>query len=487
MNFHAIAQAGNLNELVEALRASVTGFLPGVETFVVLTDRQTGRPEVASLPVASDARSDVVRDGAEDTGRGRLPCWNWDGDPRVFEKLVQGHDVMIPHAPEGEGGPAAIDPAGRARARTPAGRDAASGRFSRLLVLPVRYRAGLEALLCVAVPEGGEAPAAGEMDSLRQLCEQAGPFVAAMREVEALRQRNAQLLELLGAGPESASALAELRREKGQLEAVLEIKRHLVSNLVHELRSPLVALRGYARLLSDGRAGPLNPTQQRYVGVISENTGRLVTLVNSLLKFANSQPLQLQPFDLRAVAEEAIERIAGLAAEKPVRVVRTIPSEPFFVTADKLKLAQVFDQLLGNALRYTDAGGQIAVQLQRGEADVTVRVSDTGVGMPPGLLERVFDRYAQADAPDGQDGDPAAGDGVGLSRVRDIIRLHGGRISVASRLGQGSSFVFVLPAVRGASASASAGDQASDGASEREKTSSGASESAREVEGAPGG
>jgi signal transduction histidine kinase len=201
-------------------------------------------------------------------------------------------------------------------------------------------------------------------------------------------------------------------------------------------------------MVLDERAGPINSTQREYLTIVSENSNRLVSLINwiSNLVQLTGERLRLEFVDLRELWRESRRTIQATATERSIKIVEKIPSEPFTVLGDREKLAQVFNTLLQNAVKFTDPGGEISVEFSGAPEDNrTVRISDTGVGIPPELLEKIFDRYHATDNPPQRGQDTA---GMGFSLVHDIIRLHGGKIVVTSKVGEGSSFVFTLPPLK---------------------------------------
>lgn len=417
MTTGAITGAADLEELLAAFSSSAAGLIEDGQAFVVLIDPTTGYPDLAAFRAANQLAPV------------QLCTLDFQQHYDLFKRLARGEhvtitdstDLLLPQHGGEEPGP------------------------YTLLLIPVISTSGLEALLCLAFPAHRPAPSPAALECMRQLCRQAAPLLVRMRELEVLRKKNAELIQLLQGSAEPES-VAGLLQAKNELEAIVEIKSHLVANLVHELRTPLVAVRGYTKMILEGRAGQINSTQRDYLTIVAENANRLVNLINNLVNFTASQQLRLQALDLRGLGLDSLRRIRPLAMQKAVRIKVNIAAEPFTIMGDKEKLAQVFDDLLMNAVKFTDGGGEIVVEFSRGDEDeVSVKVSDTGVGIPPGLLDKIFDRYSQADRPAARGKDRLV---AGLSSVHDIIRLHGGRISVASKVGEGSTFIFTLPAIK---------------------------------------
>ncbi len=433
----ALNQAWDLRELFGALAGAAVDLTKVEQAFAVAIDGESGELDDASLAAADvngrpGATSPVGEIAASQLPRLKLYL---ERRPALLRKLARGEQVAINDVVE------KIAPQlnGAKAPRTPG-----------LLLLPVLNGSSLEALLCLQPPNRERTLSAPELELLERLCRHTAPAIARIRELEARREKNGEVDRLAQRTAELEQNVAELMRARSELEAVVQMKSHLLSNVAHELRTPLVAIRGYVNMILDGRAGQINSTQREYLTIVAQNTNRLVNLISNLLHFSRfsttSGRLFLECFDMRELCEESLRLIRPRAIEKSIKVIEKIPPEPFTVTGDREKLAQVFNNLLSNAVKFTDSGGQIAVEFWRGREDeVTVKVSDTGVGIPPELLDKIFDRYYQADLSPSHNCD---GVGIGLSIVHDIIRLHGGRISVVSKVGEGSTFVFTLPTIK---------------------------------------
>ncbi len=267
-----------------------------------------------------------------------------------------------------------------------------------------------------------------------------------MRKPGNRRSDNAELSRLAQKVAELEKAVAGLQQANGEWEAMVQINSHLLSNLSHELRALLATIRGYTKMVLEEKAGQINSTQREYLAIVSENTDRLVGVVSNSLQFITDQQVRLRCFDMRELWQVCFRSIELQALERSIRITETIPTEPFVVTGDQEKLAMVFDGLLANAIKFTGGGGEIGVKFSHGrDGEVKVEVSDTGVGIAPELLDRIFNHYYRATIASSNHRGPV---GVGLPTVRDIVWLHGGRIAVTSKLGEGSTFIFTLPAIQ---------------------------------------
>lgn len=243
-----------------------------------------------------------------------------------------------------------------------------------------------------------------------------------------------------------ATATAELRSANRELArtnlTLIERDRQresFVGGLTHDLRTPLTAVTGAADNLLAGIAGPLTDDQREYVEIVREHGRRLNTTIGELLEAARVEAgniaLSVSDVDVREVADEVRRGLEPVARERGLVLGVEGTAR---VQADRDKLRRVLENLVGNAVKYTTRGGQVAVALKPASDRVEIVVRDDGPGIPPQLLPRIFDRYVQ-----GADGQ--VGTGLGLSIARNLARLHGGDVTVASSPGQGSEFVVVLP------------------------------------------
>jgi len=221
----------------------------------------------------------------------------------------------------------------------------------------------------------------------------------------------------------------------------------LQSNIAHELRTPLAAVRGYARMILDGRAGDINKTQRDYLNVITDNSNRLVQLVNwmSHIVEMNVQQFHLSIFDLLDLWAERLRAHEAVLNGKSIKVLEQIAEEPFTLMADREKLALVFNGLLGVALRLNKPGGTIRAEFSHGrEQEITVKIFQNGDAIPSEMLAAMF---AHSNAIPGRM-PPSQNIGeLDLSGIYDVIGMHGGRIFVNSKVGEGSTVLFTLPAV----------------------------------------
>jgi signal transduction histidine kinase len=268
---------------------------------------------------------------------------------------------------------------------------------------------------------------------LRRLTEAIHKMAAGDLEQRVDIRSHDEIGELAGAFNSMSSQLAQSN----------QARRQMTADIAHELRNPLMVMTGYIEALRDG---VLRPTPERF-DMMYEEAQHLQRLVADLrilsLADAGELPLTRQ----NAAPESLLSRVAeayGPAAEKAgVRLVVTPASAPLpEVFVDVERMVQVLANLVTNALRHTPAGGAVTLGAQREGHSVVLTVSDSGEGIAPDVLPRIFDRFYRADNAR-QNGDES---GLGLAIVKSIITNHGGGISAASEVGQGSTFTIHLPA-----------------------------------------
>jgi len=248
--------------------------------------------------------------------------------------------------------------------------------------------------------------------------------------------------------------------DRSAAEAAMRARDDFLSTLSHELRSPLNAVYGWATMLDRGQ---LDPAQSRHAfQVILRNVSTQVRLIDDLLEVSRVASgkvrLFVQPVDLEAVVQDAIESIRPAADAKGIRVQSVLASPGGPISGDRDRLQQVVWNLLGNAVKFTPKDGRVQVRLQRVRSQVEIVVSDTGQGIEPTLLPHVFDRFRQGE---GGSGRPHGGLGLGLALVRSLVELHGGTVAARSAgVGAGATFVVRLPVMLAASTEPAPGDDA---------------------------
>src|SRR5947209_11784288 len=278
--------------------------------------------------------------------------------------------------------------------------------------------------------------------------------------IEELQQQNRDLAKILAELEEKREQLEELNRQlqksnrelneaNAKLRELAELREEFLALTTHDLRSPLTVISGVISFFTSGRLGELSPEQKNMVTMMERNTQNLIELVNDLLDASKLESgtmrLDVASFDLRGLLDELREAMEPLAKEKGIELVETIPQNLPQVEADRAKIRRVLQNLLSNALKFTPKGGRVEFSAEQGNGRVLVSVSDTGVGIAPEDVARLFDKYEQARsrATRGE-----KGTGLGLYITKQLVELHGSDIKVESEVGRGSTFSFTLPSVK---------------------------------------
>ncbi|MCJ7435791.1 MAG: HAMP domain-containing histidine kinase, partial [Anaerolineales bacterium] len=228
-------------------------------------------------------------------------------------------------------------------------------------------------------------------------------------------------------------------------------QRHFVANVSHELKTPLTSIQGFAQALLDGTADTPEARKQA-AQVIYEESARMHRMVLDLLDLARldagTADLKMSPLNMPALLNAITEKFSPLANKAGVTISVSAPANLPILLADGDRLAQVFTNLVDNALKFTPAGGVINLQAEMVQGEMQVSVNDTGRGISASALPHVFDRFYQADI--SRSRGKKHGAGLGLAIVLEIVQAHGGRISVRSQEGHGTSFVVDLPLTQSA-------------------------------------
>ena len=250
---------------------------------------------------------------------------------------------------------------------------------------------------------------------------------------------------------ENARLYASLeQRAQNLAEAYAELKKadrlkdEIVQNISHELRTPLTFVKGYVEMLLDEGAGPLNATQKKYLEIAVEKTSVVTRLVSDIMTLQQTEalPSRRMPISLTELARRAVLGCMATAEKAGLALVEKIADDLPLVAGDEDRLLQVFDNLLGNAIKFSPDGGQIVVAVQDAGERLQVSVSDQGIGIPKDQHERIFERFYQID---GSARRRFGGAGLGLAIVKRIVEAHEGQVWVESEPGRGSTFYFTVP------------------------------------------
>jgi two-component system phosphate regulon sensor histidine kinase PhoR len=224
-------------------------------------------------------------------------------------------------------------------------------------------------------------------------------------------------------------------------------RRDFIANISHELKTPLTAIRGYAETLHEGALED-PAVAGKFTSRILDQCRRLEALLADLLALSRLESARVTstenrvPVEMEGLVRRALETVGGAAAERDVRLEFTVSSPPPVFSGHPEALERLLLNLLENAIKYNRPSGWVRVDLRAGDGDLVLEVADSGIGIPKDARARVFERFYRVDKGRARD---EGGTGLGLALVKHAAMVHGGRVDVESRLGEGSSFRVVLP------------------------------------------
>jgi signal transduction histidine kinase/DNA-binding response OmpR family regulator len=264
-------------------------------------------------------------------------------------------------------------------------------------------------------------------------------FFTALAAQAVIAMENARLYDV------ERQRAVELGQALVQQQELDQLKNTFIQNVSHELRTPLAIIRGYAELLVAGDLGVLSVQQFESVEVMARRARMLSKMLDDLLAIlaVETRKFEKELVDLAHLTQVAITDFQASVKQANLSLAATIAPGVPKVCGDAVHLRRVLDNLLGNALKFTLEGGRIAVSLAHLDGDVVLEVSDTGIGIPPEQLNKIFQRFYQVD---GSSKRRFGGVGLGLALVKEIVESHGGTVAVISAEGEGSTFRIALPA-----------------------------------------
>jgi signal transduction histidine kinase len=247
-----------------------------------------------------------------------------------------------------------------------------------------------------------------------------------------------------------------LERERGRAEALAELeraRREFMQIASHELRTPLTVIRGYASMLEDGSLGEIPPAARQALHTLLEKSGEMRVQIERMLLLARLEdaavPPMIDALDFRIVVEEAIERVRPQVELRQGALDLDLAPGPLPVLGDRERLGTAVDNLLQNAVKFSEGPPRVEVMGGRDDGRIRLRVRDHGIGIPDAARSHLFEKFYRVNDPQLQN---VAGTGIGLYLVRQVVEGHGGRVTVESGPGEGSVFEIDLPTADGVSA-----------------------------------
>ena len=279
--------------------------------------------------------------------------------------------------------------------------------------------------------------------------EQQQTSVELRRKVTELTELRDELQSLnLGLESRVKARTVELQAANAKLIEMNQVKSRFIAHVSHELRTPLTSMVGFAENMLDGILGLLNEEQEHALKRISANAAHLGRMIDNLLNQASIEAgkirLSMLEVSLSAVISNAVDQLRPLLERKGHRIA-IIVDEALTVWVDRDKVSQIVTNLVSNAIKYTQEGGSITIHLARKDKFAQVFISDTGEGIPAGVIPHLFDPFFRVNH---SERSSVKGLGLGLSIVKQLVELHGGTIEVRSELHHGTEFTFTMPLVR---------------------------------------
>ena len=241
---------------------------------------------------------------------------------------------------------------------------------------------------------------------------------------------------------------AELETANSQLLQLNRIKSDFVSVVSHELRTPLTSIKSFAEILKDDVETLDINTQRRFLSIINDESDRLGRLINDLLDLqkmdAGKTAWKDRPINLAEVLRKSVELFTPLYRGKGLLLELNLERDDSLIVLDVDRIRQLIANLLSNALKFTERGSVVVAMITTA-AEITVSVTDSGIGIPPDEIDKVFEGFHQVDSSETRE---IGGSGLGLTICKEIVEHYGGHIGVVSRLGEGSCVSFVLPLIK---------------------------------------
>jgi len=243
----------------------------------------------------------------------------------------------------------------------------------------------------------------------------------------------------------------DLKELTAELQRVARVKSEFLANMSHELRTPLNSINGFSEVLYDETFGPLNEKQKKYVNNVLTSGKHLLLLINQILDMAKVEAgkmhLALSVLPMKILLNDISLLLADMVRKKKIQMIIEIAEDLPNIEADELKVKEVIYNLLSNAVKFTPEGGNIGMRAKKADTAIEIVVWDTGVGIAPENMEKIFEGFFRVDTPYSR---VTEGTGLGLPLSKKLVELHGGKLSVESEgLNMGTLVQFTLPIVSG--------------------------------------
>ena len=249
---------------------------------------------------------------------------------------------------------------------------------------------------------------------------------------------------------ERAEEHEQALKKASELESLKELDRlrnQLIANISHELRTPLASIKGFATTLLQIDVKWSQKEQREFLEAIDQETDRLTRLISDLLDISRLESGMLKlakgKYEVSEILASVNDRLTSLTEYHPLKVIapKNLPA----VLVDEMRIGQILTNLVENATKFSQKGKPIIIEAEPSKKWVTISITDHGMGIPPELLDKIFDRFYQTDnVVSGR----KTGTGLGLSICRGIVEAHGGKMWVESKVGDGSKFSFTLPVAK---------------------------------------
>lgn len=328
-------------------------------------------------------------------------------------------------------------------------------RPQEIITLPLRIGQETIAVISLASIRSYENQAVRVLEVVSSTAAARMNGVLAYRQIQQLAEKleyqNLKLVEqkqeLEVQSDEMAQLNTELEMQKLQLEEANKIKSAFLSNMSHELRTPLNSVLALSRVLLLQAKEKLDAEEIRYLEIIERNGKNLLAMINDILDLAKIEASRMdvhpQVFSLALTLENVIECMTPLAEEKNINIIRDIPENLPQIQSDEIRVLQILQNLMSNAVKFTDQGAVTVSVISDGER-IYVRIADTGIGITQDALEYIFEEFRQVDWSSSRRHE---GTGLGLALARKTARMLGGDVYAQSAPGEGSTFTLMLPHV----------------------------------------